>query len=201
MRFLSLSISSLLHPAFVPLLGFLLIYMLGGYAIYMPNQLFWFTVILLIEFTIVIPIAAVYFLYWRKIISSIELDKREERAWPLVINLVSYAIVFFIFSYYPFPKILVNYTAVTAIIAGFALVVSLNYKISLHALSWGSLVGVIYAYSLQFGIELHHIVVILILVSSIVAASRLLLDAHRWDEIYSAWLSAAFMSYLGMTYL
>lgn len=201
MRFLALLISSFFHPAFVPLLGFLLIYMLSGYAFYLPEQTFWFSVVVIIQFTILIPIAGVYFLYWRKRISSIELNVLKERPLPLVINLVSYSVAYLIFRYLPFPKIIVNYFAVIVVTAGVSMVVSLNYKISLHAVGWGSLVGVLYALSLKIGIELHLMLSILIVSSAIIITARLWLKAHSWHEVYSAWLSSALIGFLGMTYL
>jgi hypothetical protein len=175
--------------------------MISGYALYLPDQVFWFSVMLITNFTILIPIGVVYYLYWRKKISSIQLEVREERPLPLVINLISYSIAFLMFRYLQFPNIIVSYFAVIVIIAGLSLVVSLNYKISLHALAWGSLVGVIYALSQKVGVELHLILSILILLSALILSARLWLQAHIWHEIYTAWISSALIAYIGITFL
>ena len=183
MRALSLIISSILHPAFIPLMGFLLLYYFSGYALYFPENIFWFSVLIIIQFTILVPIGTVYFLYWRKKITSIELSNLEERPLPLVINLVSYSISFLVFRYLNFPEIMVNFFAAIVISAAFSMFVSLSYKISLHLVAWGTLLGVMLAFSIKIGLELHFLISLIILLSAIVASARLWLNEHNLEQI------------------
>lgn len=201
MRVLSLIISSIFHPAFIPLMGFLLLYYYSGYALYLPENIFWFSIVVIVQFTILIPIATVYLLYWRKKITSIELSVREERPLPLVITLISYAVCFLIFRYIQFPSIIVNFFAAVVLSAAFSMFVSLTYKISLHMVAWGTLAGVILAFSLRIGNDLHLLLSVILLTAGVVASARLWLQEHDLQQIVSAWLTAFALSFLIMTYL
>lgn len=201
MRVLSLLISSIFHPAFVSLIGFLLVYSYSGYALYLSASVFWFSLLVIVQFTIIIPLAAVYFLYWRKYISSIELSVRQERPLPLVINLISYTICFFIFRWMHFPSIMIHFLAAIVVSAALSLMVSLKYKISLHMMGWGTLTGVMLAFALHLGLEMHFLLSGIILLSALVATARLWLNEHTLSQVTMAWGGAFFSSFLIMQYL
>ena len=201
MRKLAIVISSIFHPAFVPLLGFLLLYTFSGYAMYLPQNIFWFSILVVVQFTILIPIGFIFYLYWRKRISSIELSIREERPLPLIISLVSYSVSFLIFRYLNFPHIIVSFFGALVAGAALAMLVSLSYKISLHLIAWGTLFGAIMAFALTFSKDLHFIISIIILIAGLVASARLLLNEHNIRQITYGWLSSSLLSFLIMIYL
>jgi len=201
MRVLSFILSSIFHPIFVPLLGFLLLYSFSGYTLYLPEDVFWFSVLVIVQFTILIPIGVIYFLYWRKKISSIQLSVREERPLPLVINLMSYAVSFVIFRYLNFPHIIVSFFGAIVVSATLAMLMSLTYKISLHMIAWGTLLGVVLAFALGIGKDLHFLVSLIILVTGFVATARLWLNEHDLKQIGYAWLSSSVVSFLIMIYI
>lgn len=201
MKNLSYIISSLFHPAFVPLLGFLMLYNFSGYALYLNENILWFSLLLIFQFTILIPISTVYYLYWKKKISSIELNELHERRLPLIINLICYTIAFYIFYYLNFPKIISSFFGALALSAALSMIVSLYYKISLHMIAWGALTGALFAYALNVGLEFHFYFSLLVLVSAIVASARLWLHAHDIKQILAGWFSAAILSFLAMNLL
>lgn len=201
MRNLSLIISSIFHPAFVPLLGFLLLYSFSGYALYIPENQFWFSVLIIIQFSILIPIGAVYFLFWRKKISSIELSVRKERKVPLVINLICYSIILLVFSFLSFPPIIMNFLVAVIFSAAVSFIVSLTYKISLHMIAWGTLAGALLAYSLRIGLELHFFLSVIFLLSSLIASARLWLNEHSVSQIVLGWSMGFVFSFLIMNFL
>ena len=201
MRTLSLIISSLFHPTFIPLIGFLLLYSLSGYALYLPKDIFWFSIMVIVQFTILIPIGVVYYLYWRKKISSIELSNRNERPLPLVINLVSYAVSFLVFRYLHYPDLIVSFFAVVVVSAAFSMLVSLYYKLSLHMVAWGSLAGILFAISLRIGIGLHLLLSLVLILTAIIASARLWLNEHDLPQITWAWGASSVLSFLLMIYL
>jgi len=201
MRTLSLIISSVFHPTFIPLIGFLLLYSLTGYALYLPKDVFWFSIMVIAQFTILIPVGVVYFLYWRKKISSIELSNRKERPLPLVINLISYAVSFVIFRYLHYPNLIVSFFAVVVVSAAFSMVVSLYYKLSLHMVAWGSLVGVLLAISVRLGIGLHLLISLVLILTAIIASARLWLNEHDLPQVAWAWGVSSILSFLLMIFL
>lgn len=201
MKNLSYVISSLFHPAFVPLLGFLMLYNFSGFALYLNENIFWFSILLIFQFTILIPISTVYYLYWKKKISSIDLNELHERRMPLIINLICYTIAFYIFYYLNFPKTITSFFAALALASALSMFVSLYYKISLHMVAWGALTGALLAYALSAGLEFHFYFSILVLTSAIVASARLWLQAHDLKQLLIGWFSAVFLSFLAMNLL
>jgi len=201
MRILSLIISSVFHPTFIPLIGFLLLYSFSGYALYLPEDIFWFSILVIVQFTILIPIGLVYFLYWRKIISSIELSNQKERPLPLILTLISYTIAFLLFRYLQYPQVIVSFFAAVVLSSAISMFVSISYKISLHMMGWGTLAGVILAFALRINIELHFLLSLIIILSAIVATARLWLNEHNMQQIVSAWFGASFLSFIVMNFL
>lgn len=201
MRIIAFIISSIFHPAFIPLIGFLLLYNLTGYALYLPQSIFWFAILTIVQFTILVPVGSTYYLYWRKYISSVKLSNRAERPLPLTINLISYSINFAMFYYLNFPHIIINYFASIAIISALSMVISLYYKISLHMMAWGTLTGVILAFSLSIGLELHFLLSIIIVLTAIIASARLWLNEHTFPQVLYAWLSSSLLSFIVMKFL
>jgi len=201
MRILSLIISSIFHPTFVPLIGFLLLYSFSGYALYLPENIFWFSILVIVQFTILIPIGLVYFLYWRKVVTSINLSKREERPLPLVLTLISYSIAFLLFRYLQYPPIIVSFFAAIVLSSAVSMFVSLTYKISLHMMAWGTLAGAILSFALRINIELHFLLSVIVIVSALIAMARLWLNEHNLQQIASAWLLSFVLSFFVMNLL
>ncbi|MBN2669113.1 MAG: hypothetical protein JXR60_07780 [Bacteroidales bacterium] len=200
MKTFSQTISAILHPAFVPLLGFLLLYYISGDALYLPPNIFWFTLLIIFQFTILIPFSILYFLYRIKKVSDFYLSKREERPLPLILTLISYAISYAIFRYFHYPHIIVSFFATVVIATAFSMFVSFTYKISLHSIAWGAVSGLCLALAYRYHIELHFIVSISFIISAIVALSRLFLDAHKPAEIYTGWASSFSLALYIMTF-
>ena len=196
MRVLSLIISSIFHPVFVPLIGFLLLYFFSGYALYLSENIFWFSILVIVQFTILIPIGFVYYLFWRQKITSIDLSRQEDRPLPLIINLISYSIAFFIFRYLNYPHIIVSFLSAIVLASVFAMIVSFSYKISLHMIAWGTLAGTILAFALQINIELHFLISIIFLLTGLIASARLWLNEHNIQQITYAWSSSLIMAFI-----
>jgi len=199
MRFVFRSISIIFHPVFVPLIGFLLLYILSGIDLYLPKDIFGFSILVIFQFTILIPLSLTYYLYWKNKISSVELSDRSERPLPLFINLISVAINFLIFRYFSFSEIITQFFGVIVISSSLSLLVSIWYKISLHLVAWGTLAGVIFAFSVKTGIELHFVLSSILLITAFVASARLWLNEHDNKEIIFAWLGSIVLSFLIIT--
>jgi len=201
MRTLSLIISSIFHPTFIPLIGFLLLYSFSGYAVYLPENIFWFSILVIVQFTILIPVGAVYYLYWRKKISSINLSVKEDRPLPLIINLISYSVVFLIFRYLNYPHIIISFFSAVVLASVFSMLISFSYKISLHMVAWGTLAGTIIAFSLKIGLELHFLISIILLLTGIIASARLWLNHHNIQQISYAWSGSIVMAFLIISFI
>lgn len=201
MKKLASIISIILHPVFLPLIGFLLIYFIGGYSFYLPNNIFWFTILLWVQFTIVIPIAALLIMSWLGKISSIYLDSRDERPIPLLINALSYFIIFILFYKLNYPIVFLSYASILTAIAFVSFLISFFIKISLHAMGWGTFTGIIIIFSLITRIDLSLLISILIILSAIVITMRLYLNKHNAFQVYIAWIGALLITLFSLLFL
>ena len=195
------SISVIFHPIFVPLLGFLLLYSFSGFSLYIPKDTLWFFILVIVQFTIFFPLSILYYLYWRKKITSIELSERSERPLPLLLNLFSVAINFIIFKYFNFSDIISNFFGVIVLVSALSFFISKLYKISLHMMGWGALTGVILAFSVETGQELHFVLSVILLVTGVVATSRLWLKEHNNQQIAIAWSSSTLLSFFTIIFI
>ncbi len=201
MRISALIISSLFHPVFVPLIGFLLLYFLSGYTLYLPENIFWFSILVIIQFTILIPVGSIYYLFWRKKISSINLSQREDRPLPLVINLISYSVAFLIFRYLNYPHIIISFFSSIVLASTLSMLISFTYKISLHMVAWGTLTGIIIAFALKTNLELHFITSIIVLLTGFIASARLWLNEHNIQQIAYAWVISSLLSFTIVSFI
>ena len=189
-------LSVILHPIFLPLIGFLLIYFIGGYSFYLPQNIFWFTVLLWVQFTIVIPLSVLLIMSWSGKIASIYLDNIKERPIPLLINTLSYFVIVFLFYRLNYPKIFLFYTIILTLISFFTFVSSFFIKISLHTVGWGTFLGIMISYSLIIKIDLSLLISIIIFLSAIIMSIRLYLNKHTVFQVYIAWIGALLISML-----
>ncbi len=171
----------------MPLAGFYLVRIIGGDALYLPSKFFWFTTFIIIQFTILIPLLAMKVLQWTHQIKSIELKELNERPLPLLIGLASVFALWIIVRHLPYHKTYYLFFITIMFSHAFSFLVSLVYKISLHAVAWGTLIGFFTAMGFRMGLPLHHFLSALILLSSIVLASRLHLKAHSLGEVFLGW--------------
>lgn len=200
MRIFFKSISVIFHPIFVPLVGFLLLYSFSGIALYLPEDIFWLSILVIVQFTILIPLSLIYYLYWRNKISSIELSVRNERPLPLFFNLISVTINFMIFRYFSFSEIITNFFGTIVLASALSFIISTMYKISLHMVAWGIMAGVIFAFSVEAGMELHFALSVILVITGVVATSRLWLNEHNYSQIAVAWIGSTLLSFFIITF-
>lgn len=194
MKKIATLISIILHPIFLPLIGFVLIYFIGGYSFYLPNNVFWFTILLWLQFSIIIPFVSLQIMSWVGKISSIYLDNRKERPIPLFINMLSYFVVLVLFYTLNYPIIFLLYASILTVIAFLSFLISFFIKMSLHAIAWGAFTGIIIAYSLIAKIDISILISIIIFLSAIAITMRLYLNKHNAFQVYAAWIGALLIS-------
>lgn len=136
--------------------------------------------------TFVIPAISIYFLKVTKRISSLELTRREERVLPFLTITGFYGITTYLLikKIHISDQLSVMMFAVTILI-GLILLISMRYKISVHAAGiWGTF-GVFSAFAIKYlttGSAFY--LVGLVLVAGIVSYSRLYLEKHTSDEVW-----------------
>ncbi|MDG1426109.1 MAG: hypothetical protein P8P82_01720 [Flavobacteriales bacterium] len=177
-------ISIILHPIFIPIISFYLSIKL------VPNLDFTianyqnYILLILVICTIMFPVLCMLFLIKFDVIGSLEMTKNQERPIPLLLTGG-----FLILSLKLTEKLLV-FTPVlkkelvgAIIIILLASIISKFWKISLHMLGVGGLIGVLVSLQYLYG-GLSSMIVYFMLIAGITAMARIYLKAHNHSQIY-----------------
>lgn len=186
--------SILFHPIFMPVFGLLLIYNSGTYIQYLAYELKKPLFLIILINTVVVPICLMPIYLYQKIIRKETFNETQNRIIPLVVMVALY-----FFTWYLLFRIQVNGFQVPGVISIFILssaitalvttVVTLFYRISLHMIGIGGLVGATIGLMARLDTVLTPYILVLILVAGIVGTSRLLLEEHEPHQVYSGFLS------------
>ena len=177
-------ISIILHPIFIPIISFhLSIKMVPDLDFTIANYQNYILLILVIC-TIMFPVLCMLFLIKFDVISSLEMKEKHERPIPLLLTGG-----FLILSLKLTEKLLV-FTPVlkkelvgAIIIILLASIISKFWKISLHMLGVGGLIGVLVSLQYLYG-GLSSMIIYFMLIAGITAMARIYLKAHNHSQIY-----------------
>ena len=134
------------------------------------------------------PLLSVFFLINNRRVSSLEMKNHKERPLPLFI-----AAFWMSLGVYMLSPALIYAPLLKAELLGailiilFAAIISKFWKISLHLLGIGGVVGVFIALQLMGGGVLH-LLLIFILLSGILGVARMAQKAHNHTQIYVGFL-------------
>ena len=181
---LSKIISVIVHPILIPIITFYTSLKLVpniGFAITSYINLIW---IILVLSTIILPVLSLLYLKYIGKIESFEMTEHKERPLPLLITgiwmLIGLRQLDNILNFAPILKI----ELICAIIIIFlASIISRFWKISLHMLGVGGLVGVVFSLHTLYG-GFSEILIIFILISGVVGVARIKQKAHDHNQIY-----------------
>jgi hypothetical protein len=186
-RWLAHFVSVVFHPLFVPvyityLLAFVHPLLFAGY----DSGAKWRLIITVFINLSLFP-ALTVFLCWRlKFVDSIKMTTQKERIIPLAA-----AMIFYFWGWY----VLRNLNAVPDVLKQFLLgcfitiiigwIANIYYKVSLHALGMGGLLGFIVLLVFNFEGGSGQYLAVALLVSGLVCSARLILSSHKPFEVYS----------------
>jgi len=181
-------ISIILHPIFIPVISFYLsIRMVPNLDFTIANYQNYILLILVIC-TIMLPVLCMLFLIKFDIISSLEMKEKHERPIPLLLTggclILSLKLTEKLLVFTPvLKKELVG----AIIIILLASIISKFWKISLHMLGIGGLIGVLVSLQHLYG-GLSSMIIYFILIAGITAMARIYLKAHNHKQIYAGFI-------------
>ena len=185
---LSRFISIILHPIFMPLLALhLTLKALPSVAFSISSDLNYIYGIV-ICCTIILPSLSIFFLLKKERVSSLEISNHKERSLPLFITVLWMSLGFFMLNNILFYAPILKAEIIGAIlIILFAVIISKFWKISLHLLGIGGVVGIFIALQLMEGGVLY-LLLIFILLSGILGVARIKQKAHNHTQVYVGFL-------------
>ena len=185
---LSKFISIVLHPIFMPLLAlYLTLNTLPSIAFAISQHLNYIYSII-ICCTIILPLLSVFFLIKTGRVSSLEISNHKERSLSLFITVLWISLGFFMLNNILFYAPILKAEIIGAIlIILFAAIISKFWKISLHLLAIGGVVGIFIALQLIAG-GVMYLLLIFILLSGILGVARIAQKAHNHTQVYVGFL-------------
>ena len=181
-------ISILLHPMFMPILALhLTLLVLPSLAFTLSQNLLLIYGILVFS-TMVLPLISIFWLMQKGKVSSLEMRNHKERSLPLFKT-----VIWMSFGYYLLQNLLFYTPILKAELLGailiilLAAIISKFWKISLHLLGVGGVVGVFIALQIMHG-DFLYLLILFILLSGLLGVARIKQKAHNYAQVYAGFL-------------
>ena len=173
----------------MPTLGVLVIFNSGSYLELLPFQVKKIVLFIVFISTFILPLSILPFMRYKGLISTWNINNRQERIIPLFITGVFYSLAFYwLLKINVLPKFILQCMLACAISVFITLIISLFWKISIHMLGVGGLTGITIALLYMQGVNIHIYLMASILVAGFLGSARLKLNAHSPMQVYSGYL-------------
>ena len=191
--------SYLFHPLFFPTLGLYLIFHSGTYLETMNEDAKVFLYTIMGFSTCILPLLSLPIFIYRRIIKNVQMDSRSERVVPLIFVVIFYFIGYYILNKVPLPMVLTAYVNSVTGLAAITLLITLWWKISFHLIGAGGLLGSLIAVSVRLDAGIQNYLIGIIILSGIIATSRMLLKAHSPLQLILGFITGFLVSF-GLIY-
>ena len=183
-------ISFILQPLFMPLFGLMLLMQtdLFAHTPFLYKLYLWFGTLL---FTIGLPTAAIVVLTALGKVTSYFIDNRRERTLPYALTVIFYVFyIYFLLNSY-IPVWIVGMMAGSVIAIMMIALINTKWKISAHLTGMGALTMAVFIVSYRLIINPVPLFIIMIILSALVASSRMILKAHTPMQVLCGFLAGA----------
>jgi hypothetical protein len=184
MQQLARFISFIFHPVFVPVYLLLFVYGSDPYLQYLiPTSKLKIILLLLFINTIIMPLITFFYLKRKGVFTSLFLEENNERRIGILILFIFHLVTYILFRKLDLPDSFITLFMGVLLSLGLVFFISIYFRISLHALAFGGIVGAILGLFRAHGFIDYSILAIAILGLGLIASARLIVNAHRPSEI------------------
>jgi len=187
-RQISTIVSVAFHPVFMPVYGLLVIFYAPTFMVHLPDPMKRVIFLLASINMTVVPLAMMPLLKYRNVIRSYQMEMRNERIIPLALGTMMYIITTVIFYSYQIPVLIKSFMLAASISATLILIITFNWKISVHSAGMGALLATSIVLSLRMRTNLIAIWIPLLALTGLIMSSRLYLSSHRPSQVYAGFL-------------
>ena len=158
-------------------------------------------ILIVVLFTMVIPFLGTIILAKFGLVSDYYLKDRKERTLPYIITFISYLACIRLFMWIGIDTWVIYIAAGTTMAIMVVAIVNLCWKISAHMSGMGGLCGAIFAAAFVFYSNPIGLFMVIILVSGLVAWSRLELKAHTRGQLVAGFSVGFLGAFLPVLFL
>ena len=183
-------ISVIFHPLLFPSYLVLIIFNLKNYiSLLIPSEAKIFIFFLVFATTFIIPAIFILIFKSRGLISSLQMESREERVYPFLIAGIFNFSAFYMLKQVQIPDIYYRLFLGSTILILICLIVNFYSKISAHLAGAGGCTGTLLGFSLRFNLDLIVLIGLVIFISGVIGYARLKLNAHKPAQIYTGFIA------------
>ena len=182
-------LSVVFHPIFIPLYGLIIIYSSNTLHSFLPLQVKRMIFILVMANNVLLPMALATVLYARGAISTFNARDRNERVLLLTFSMVMYSLTAFLLLRMQVPGLFRAFFIAIAVVTLITLLITVFYRISLHASGIGGLLALVLFMAGLYHIGMVWQTVAVLLIGSAVLSSRIYLEDHTPAEVWSGFFA------------
>ncbi len=178
-------ISTLLHPMLMPTIGLLIIFSTQSHITFLPFEYRRLVTIIVLISTCILPLSVIPIFIQTKIIKSIHMDSSKERILPLMVTGLFFILGYYFLKKFQLPSFIPLFFLGTLVALIISLAISFFWKISIHMVGIGGIIGALIAMYIKYGVNTNMWLLICIGIAGIVGTCRLILNAHNPYQIYA----------------
>jgi membrane-associated phospholipid phosphatase len=187
---LARAISVIFQPLLIPTYGFIILFSLNTFFSLLINPAAkWMILGVVFLTTFLFPAVMIYFMMRLGMISSLNLRNRQERVLPFLITGIFYYLVYYMLKQLQISPIYNYFMIGTTLVVVVAMIINFFWKISIHMISLGGVLGLFLGLTFVMMIDLTPLLILIIFISGLVGYSRLQLRAHTPAQVYTGFLT------------
>ena len=183
-------ISVIFQPLLIPTYGFIILFSLTAFfSLAISPSAKWMIMGIVFLTTFLFPALMIIFLLRMGVISSLNLRNRQERVLPFLIAGTFYYLAYYMLKQLQISPIYNYFMIGTTLVIIVSMIINFFWKISIHMISLGGLLGAFLGLSFVMMIDMTLLLILIIFVSGLVGFSRLQLKAHTPPQVYSGFIA------------
>ena len=195
-------ISIIGHPLFMPIYAMVLIFEFNPYIdLQLPKHIQVIVLTILSVFTILLPIITAVILQKLGVVKSIYMKTAEERKWPFLLSVLWYYLGFELLTNVTLPVslYLIMIGAITIVLI--AHFITLHWKISVHMLGIGGVIGAMIGLSQRFEFNHFYLILFLFFIAGMIGYARLKTNSHNYRQVYAGFILGAIVEWIAVSFL
>ncbi len=181
----AMALSIIFQPIFVPLYSLFILFNADTYITYaIQPEIRWIMYSITVVNTILFPIGIFYYFLKAGLIETLHMHTAKERSLPFLTTILFHLSTFFLFSQLPITGLFSNLILGAMASVALAFVINLKWKVSIHMLGMGGIVGTIIGLVLRYQVNAVTLIMGLVIISGLVGYARLRLNAHTPLQVY-----------------
>ncbi len=179
-------ISLLFQPLLIPTYGFIVLFNLNAFfSLVIPASAKWMILLIVFVSTFLLPTFFILILYNRGIVKSLYLKTKEDRVLPFIGTIIFYYLAYYLIKKLQISPIFYFFIIGMTFTVVVALIINFFWKISIHMMAVGGMLGAFIGLSLVLMINLPILIITIIIASGLVGYARLQLNEHSPAQVYS----------------